>query len=545
VEDANGNGVVDANETDWRTQYTTSGVWDPTNSVYDDIDLSGDGLVGRIKKALGMNPFDTSNPLTATQIVTGEEPEIATFEVPINYDVVTNIGTLRLSVDGSQSGEFQECDRATNGNCLLEWNTTFDSPGQHYFQVQLTLNGNRGSEGATPDPTILTGVGMLGSFNSTNICQFDPFYSEYDDSGATLYAKTPACPDADYTIELQTTSGAHIKTITGSTSSGAINETWDLTDDNGNTVTNEEVNAVFNVTLLDPDFGSLIFPLHHVSSDIWADGNFTVAYAWDNSYEAQYSMHDAIEYGVVDHVISPPESGGSGSFNPYNSTFNDYTWVGDLNGNPGWISSPSVVPALTNNLADPDTRNFYFDGHGSLTSIGNSAAPSDPSSIMITTSEMAALLQNRIGKTSWCRHPYRFVFLNACDTAGGSCWARAFGIKDKITYAQASQIGHAQAFVGWVNESRAPENDDDWYNMEETYAVFYSAWMNEVPLEDCINAASSNSLPLPLGEPFPWYEYAFPSIYHTLPYHIRILGYAGLTRSGFVDGYDNSKYYQQ
>lgn len=64
-----------------------------------------------------------------------------------------------------------------------------------------------------------------------------------------------------------------------------------------------------------------------------------MAYAWDNNYYAQGSMHVAIEYGVVNPLISPPESGGSGSLSPYNSTFNTYTWSGDQNGNPGYLSS--------------------------------------------------------------------------------------------------------------------------------------------------------------------------------------------------------------
>jgi len=394
---------------------------------------------------------------------------------------------------------------------------------------------------------------MLGAFNSTNICQFDPFYSEFTDSGATLYAKTPACPNANYTIELQTESGAHIKTITGSTSSGEISESWDLTDDSGNPVTNETVNAVFNVTLLDPGFGSLTFPIHHVSDNVWDDGNFTTAYAWDNSYQARYSMHDAIQYGVVDTLISPFESGGSGSGNPYNSTFNDYTWSGNLNGNPGWLSSPTVVSSLTNNLADPDTRNFYFDGHGSIQTIGDSQSPTNPGSINIVASDLGAMLHNKIGKISWCMHPYHFVFLNACDTAGANFWAHAFGIKDKITYAQASQRGSAQAFMGWFNESRAPDTDDDWNNMAETYAVFFGAWMSGWPLENCYRTASSPFpqapfdsyyLAFPLGMDWPSYEYKFPSIYHVTPYRIKIFGYAGLTRSGFEYGYDNSPYYR-
>ena len=556
VEDVNGNGIVDANETDPNNAMTDGITPDAYSTVYDDIDLSGNGLVGRIKKALGMNPLDGSNPLMATQVITGEEPEIATFEVPISYNALTNIGTLRLLVDGGLSASYQECDRAADGNCLLEWNSSFDSPGQHYLQAQIVLTGNQVG-GSAPDPTILKGTGMLGLFNSTNICQFDPFYSEFTDSGATLYARTPACPNADYTIELQTTSGAHIKTITGSTSSGEISENWDLTDDNGNTVTNETVNAVFNVTLLDPGSGTLTFPIHHVSSDVWADGNFTIAYAWTSTrrYQAQHSMHDAVQYGAVDTLISPYESGGSGSENPYNSTFNDYSWSGNLNGNPGWLSSPTVVSSLTNNLADPDTRNFYFDGHGSIFSIGDEQSPTNPGSINIMASDVAAMLHNKIGKISWCMHPYRFVFLNACDTATANFWTHAFGIKDRVSYAQASQRGSAQAFMGWFNESRAPDTDDEWNDEAQTYAVFFGAWMSGWPLESCYRTASSPFpqapfdsfyLNFPFGIDWKWIDYNGPTwIYgpHPLPYHIKIFGYAGITRSGFEYGFDNSPYY--
>jgi hypothetical protein len=54
VEDANGNGFVDFNETSPLLAQTVSGILDSTNSLYDDVDLSGDGLVGRIKRALGL-----------------------------------------------------------------------------------------------------------------------------------------------------------------------------------------------------------------------------------------------------------------------------------------------------------------------------------------------------------------------------------------------------------------------------------------------------------------------------------------------------------
>jgi hypothetical protein len=50
---------------------------------------------------------------------------------------------------------------------------------------------------------------------------------------------------------LKTSAGVHIRTITGSTSNGIIEEHWDLTDNHGNKVTNTSFNSEFHVTLPD------------------------------------------------------------------------------------------------------------------------------------------------------------------------------------------------------------------------------------------------------------------------------------------------------
>jgi Immunoglobulin domain len=381
VEDANGNGIVDfntaenVNETDWQNPMTDGVTNDAYNVAYDDVDLSGDGIVGRIKKALGMNPFDTSNPLTLTQVITGQEPEIATFEVPISYNLLTNIGSLYLLVDENQGGEFQSYSRASDGNCLLTWNTTFDSPGQHYLQVQLNLNGQI-EGGDEPAPTVLAAVGNLDFYQSTNVCQFDPSFSAFSDNGATLYATTPTCSNANYTIELQTASGQHIKTITNSTSTGIISEHWDLTDDNGNLVTNNAIKAIFNVTLLDPGMGISIFWLHRITAGLGTDGKFTVAYAWDVPSQAQSdgTMWNAILGGVVNPLLTPVTADGGFSDN-YSSDFDRYTGDNypDDPGSPGYISTqiPDVLNLVLTNLPNINTMNFYWDGHGSPTALGD------------------------------------------------------------------------------------------------------------------------------------------------------------------------------
>jgi len=207
----------------------------------------------RNEKVSGMKQLTLNELLTLKQITAGEEPDIATFEAPISYDVVTNVGELRLLVDAgtekwpNNGAEFQECDRATNGDCLLAWNTTFDPPGAHTVQAQLVWTENWHT---------FEIKGPTAFFYSSNVCQFDPFYSEYDvKHGAILEAKLPES-NATYSIELNTSNGVHLKTITGSTSNGEILVRWNLTDDHGNVHTNDTFNSVFHITFPDGRSGT-------------------------------------------------------------------------------------------------------------------------------------------------------------------------------------------------------------------------------------------------------------------------------------------------
>jgi hypothetical protein len=555
--DSDSDGVPDYVEAEHGTDIhnpLTDGVTNDTyNVAYDDVDLSGNGLVGRIKKALGLNPLERNNPLTLKQIAHDETNGIVTFEVPVSYDLLTNIGSLYLLADGGKAASFQEFDRNTNGNSLLRWNTTFDPPGQHYVQTKLTILGNRGGRGQFPDSRVFEAAGKLSPYYSSNICQFDPFYSEFDGNGVTLYAKTPQHPATDYLIELLTQTGTHVKTISGSSSTGKVSEHWDLTDDNGNAVAANDMKAIFTITPPNGDPTPLSFYIYRLPEPITLEENFTIAYAWDNTAQAQHSMRDAILHGVVNPLLSPLQSGGSGSLNPYTSTFNEYSWSGNLRGNPGWISSPAAVPPLTNNLAYLGTKNFYFDGHGSRQTIGNSESPTNPGSINIIASDMSQLLFNKQKTRPEFLHPYRFVFLNACGTADDATWAHTFGIYETITYDQASQR-RPQAFVGWHGEARAPETSDEWYEEQKTLSVFFNAWMMGWPLENCIDAASQTRPPapfnsyllgFPLGIKFSWWDANKPINYSDNSFHIRVFGYAGITRSGFETGYDHSKYQEK
>jgi hypothetical protein len=546
VENASGTGTMGGNETDWQTAYTVAGVWDPTNTVYDSIDLSGNGLVGRVKKVLQMGPFDTGNPLVPTRIFTGAEPDLATFNVPVGYDVLTNGGQLKLVLDGTVAS-FQDFYRATNGNCLLVWNTTYALPGAHNLQVQVALNGQF-QQGASPDTRVLTGNGPMAPFYSANVCQFDAFYSQYDSNGAILYAQLP-CPEANYTIELRTPAGAHIRTITNSTSTGIIKETWDLTDDNSNVYSGDTADAVFHVTLLDPADGTNVLRIHN--SDTVQDGAFIIAYTWDNTAEATGVMWDAVQGGIVDPFIQPTSvSGIDDDPYDYDPGWNDYTWWGDLNGDPGYMPNQASADSLrTNHLVQATARNFFFAGHGNPDEIGDG----DRNQLVIGRGLIAARLHNKYDSTNgaWNGHPFRFVFLDACDTADNPDWAHAFGICTKITSDElADKPDRVQAFLGWNGEPRAPVGNE-WNDEALTYAVFSNYWMSRHSLHSCIYVASqkhplgdpSTTLNFPLGKKFDYWHSGF--LGSNNKFHLRIYGYAGVCREGYISGiFDDSQYYK-
>jgi hypothetical protein len=200
--------------------------------------------------ASATNQLTLGQMLTIKQIITGDEPENITFELPVAYDAVTNLGSLCLFIDTNNDDCYEgcnvqqmECRRAGNGNCLLAWSTIYESPGRHALQAGLLLN-----EIQTNNPDI---SGPLLPYIITNLCQFSTSSAHFDlETGATWRAKLPE-QNANYIIELKTTNGILLHTLTGSTTNGVIKVHWDLIDDHGQQFTADFFNSIFNITLSD------------------------------------------------------------------------------------------------------------------------------------------------------------------------------------------------------------------------------------------------------------------------------------------------------
>jgi hypothetical protein len=200
----------------------------------------------------GTNQLTLGQMLTLKQIITGAEPETITFEMPVKYDVVTNLGNLCLFIDTNNDDcdegcnvQQMACNRADNGDCLLVWSTIYESSGKHALQAGLVV------EDLPPNNPDLSGP--LLPVTITNFCQFSIASAYFDPAtGATFHAKLPES-NGNYTIELNDTNGTLLKTITGGTSNGVIKVHWNLIDDHRQRFTGNFFNSVFHITL--PDSG--------------------------------------------------------------------------------------------------------------------------------------------------------------------------------------------------------------------------------------------------------------------------------------------------
>lgn len=559
VENASGTGIVGANETDWNNQYTTPGVFDSTNSVYDDIDLSGSGLSGRIKKVLGIGPFEPVNPLSLKQVFTGEEPDTATFEVPVSYDALTSAGAaLNLNMNGVEV-TLGECTRAGNSNCLVSFNADYDPAGMHFLSANFRL----GTEPGTPNP-VTTAGGFILPFNSGNILQCFESGSMFDDTGAYLDAKL-SVSQADYTIDLYDTSAATpawIMTITNSTSNGVIQEDWGVTNADGTPFLGTSIQAVFNITPTGQTSGNASTPSKPRKNMTRAAGslsewgpNFDVVYMYTPTNSLYLPAFGNINgnqgqvwmgmQGVVDTLLMPVTVSG-GNDNHYNSSFNRYTsqdFPGQV-GFPGYVTSRAMItgtllPDMTNGL----TRQFYCYAHGNTNSVGDWSG-----GVYLGAGEVGRSLRNGYSKTNLVTQtPYRFVFMDGCSTATSMDWCRAFGIYrlDEANDAGRNKVG-PQAYVGWAKDHSAWMNGEGDFTKglniakayTQTLAMFYADWMIGRTVKTCIDNQSFIShygmapFPVPENKIVPIYGDGYNYMAHVQTSRIYIIGFPGLQVGG-------------
>jgi hypothetical protein len=565
--DSDGDGVPDYVEAEHGTAIndamTDGSTPDALNVAYDNVDLSGNGLVGRLKKALGLNPLDPKNPLTLKQVGLDTNWGIVSFELPVNYNALTNIGSLHLNLNGFEA-ILEDFSPSTNGNTLLNWNTAYESPGLYYAQPEIILNG------VGDDNAVISGVGIIAPYYSSNVVRFFESDSMYDDSSAYLDAQLPV-QNASYSISLfdpSTTPSTLISTITNSTSNGMIQEDWGVTNSDGSAFAGSEVDAEFDVTLQDgsgqaiahasllKQMAKIVTP-ERIAANARDGFDFVYFYTPTNNLQAYQFNHGEIDAGmqsVVDVLTQP-----SWPWDVYYSYFDLFTWAGNTSGYAGYIQSRtsgfgSVLNNLYPDMANGTTKEFFGYGHGSKTGLACYAPTNTVPSVYMASFEVGTVLGNHVVTTGKPKgliptDPYRFVFLDGCSTASSPDWRQAFGIMPFWATNQAARYHLGpQAFVGWAGEKSdmlgyegSVYGNDVPVAYTETLQYLYIEWMNGTPLAQCIADASNTNVvacPLPVPE-VKTFKVDGVTYTNTWPSKIYIVGHSGLTINGLNSGFDN------
>jgi len=231
---------------------------------------------------------------------------------------------------------------------------------------------------------------------------------------------------------------------------------------------------------------------------------------------------------------------------------------------PGYIpdrpSALNLLADLKKNNGPNDggvvVENFYCFSHGSVLGLADGK---DTLVAYLYSTEVALGLGNYYVPRTGIQlaHPYRFVFLDGCETATSVLWPQAFGIPARITVtdltsAPSVYFDHPQAFVGW--RTKVPfAQGQEWDDYGKTLELFFENWMLGYPLAQCIYVASDrNSLDPVTGQklkrPLPveknrdlWANIGgIPQRIDYLPLSygiLKVFGYVGITANGYDPNY--------
>jgi len=440
VEDANGNGQCDAGETDWRNTQTEPGIPDLMNTVYDDVDLDGDGMVGRVEKALSKNPLVPDNPLYFIGLHPGAHLA-GQCTIPLGISLEADANECFTMYVNGEPAETGDIVRDQSGHWQAIWDTT-TLPNGCYI-LQLGYNYASASSFSAVGKINCLAFGRPAVANVNNPITFDPINDEFTD---VLFIRgTLQVPVSAYEIKIYADSptGELLATINGAPSGNSIEETWDFTREGVSMDSGLKCEFRFP---LDPQVPQPY--IKYYSGVRCLPGNsFTLAWGWDlatplelekRGLKVRMALVDMLGADLIGDEFDLLPTGPGGNI-PWTSAFQ-------------LDSSQSAHDRLLNSIADTDSRHFFFWGHGFVDRFSwDRIGILNP----IRSREIASVTGNPADpEDRKYNHPYRFVFMDACGTYSRQM-VRAFGIPfDKrgnaVTVAEYHQwCRPPRAFVGW------------------------------------------------------------------------------------------------
>jgi hypothetical protein len=204
-------------------------------------------LAEKVKSCLGMELTNLQDSLALKPIITGEEPIILTYLLPLGLEAASSsyfpdgLARFRLLQFLDNGNQVENCavSRETNGTYLVKWNALFASYGLHYLQIKLIFP-TRGSY----DCAEVSGSKLEETV--TNLLQWG-----YDGTGFgrwSIFEAKIQIPSADYSIFIYDTNTNLVKRIDGHTEAGSIFERWDNHPTNKYAWTDDDLKAEIAIT---------------------------------------------------------------------------------------------------------------------------------------------------------------------------------------------------------------------------------------------------------------------------------------------------------
>lgn len=269
--------------------------------------------------------------------------------------------------------------------------------------------------------------------------------------------------NTDWTIEIYDAWGQYINGASGHTSNGQIEWTWDFRDIFGNLRDDLDNDPFWDPYITFDTSGAGAVAAAQATRRTPAPTPYPNQGAWiianqDRFYldaGPNYAGGDAYYQDGINNLIGGPALWNVPvSHRALNFGTNVYT---QAQRNASWAD-------LRATMFDPRYRNFYYYGHGAATDIGADVhtfdATNDVTGGRIFSGSNAHLSSGTVrSEITFNRfagaRPYRFAFLDGCNTANGD-WPDAFGIeKSTNTLSFYTGAGNTRrvrpsAFVGWT-----------------------------------------------------------------------------------------------
>jgi hypothetical protein len=313
--------------------------------------------------------------------------------------------------------------------------TAYLQNGDHWLQILVSWKNPDSSDTDNQYLSRWSDSVVIAVSNQISYPDWEP---EVGELGASAYFLQTTCTDADWTIDIYDTGSNFVQRLSGHTPDGSIEAYWNMVDTNGVARTNATLDPSFDSVVTVANSLSAKTPRKNQRPQSWPDhGQWTIAY--QDFFKFQYSQNNLMQGSINAFANTAARYGGylltlPGQTNPPGQTYPmrfqktnhwDPTITADA------LKDDEV--RLEAFLSGTNSKNFFFDGHGDADCIADI-----PSS----------RLRNYIA------HRYRFVFLDACNSANGDL-DKAFGINGPkrldIGYYEKTGIRPA-AFMGYTTE---------------------------------------------------------------------------------------------